>query len=44
MICPRTIRAEVNQLATVSAIVMARKFCVPMIASVMIAKGRYGRP
>jgi hypothetical protein len=33
-------RAAVNQLATVSAITIAMKFCVPMMARVMIAKGR----
>src|ERR671914_53350 len=45
---PRGIRRvdpeAVNQLAIVSAMVSERKFCSPMIASVMIAKGRYGSP
>jgi hypothetical protein len=44
MIWPRTIRAEVNQLAIESAVTIVQKLTVPTIASVMIAKGRYGRP
>ena len=37
-------RAVVNQLAIESAIIIVHLFVVPMIASVMIANGRYGRP
>ena len=39
-----TIRAVVNQLAIESAIIIVQRFVRPMIASVMIANGRYGSP